>query len=305
VYRILIIEDDPAIRQALKTLLELENYTVDNAGDGVTGIEKAVQWKPHLILLDINLPRKGGFDVCRELRGMNYTNPIIIISSKIDQVDKVLGLELGADDYVTKPFDSRELIARVRANLRNSRDNKSTQEYQKKLCSIFFSDMFGYSEMMNRDEIAAIEILKEHNQILKKAINQNGGKVIEITGDAFLASFDSVSAAVDCACTIQEELLLRNKQENISHKIQVRIGIHLGDVFVFPDNIKGDVLNIASRVQQIAAPGSVYITEAVYDVLRNNKKYILTYKGSHKLKNIERPFELYSAGRVSSLNFVE
>jgi DNA-binding response OmpR family regulator len=304
-YRILVIEDDPAIREALTMLLEQEHYKVEKTGDGISGIEKALQGKPHLILLDINLPGKGGFDVCRELRGMNFTNPIIIISSKIDQLDKVLGLELGADDYVTKPFDSRELIARVRANLRKSTDNQSSGEYQRKLCSIFFSDMFGYSEMMNRDEITAIEILKEHNHILREAINHHGGKVIEITGDAFLASFETVSAAVECGCAVQEELQLRNKPENRTPKIEVRIGIHLGDVFIFPDNIKGDVLNIASRVQQIASPGSVFITDAVYDVMRNNKKYNFEYKGSHKLKNIEKPVELYSAGRISKLNLVE
>jgi DNA-binding response OmpR family regulator len=300
--KILIIEDDPAIQEGLKELLLLEHYSIERAYNGITGLELAKRIKPDLILLDVNLPGKGGYDVCRELRSLHYQNPIIILSSKSEQVDKVLGLEFGADDYITKPFDSRELLARVRANLRkgNRIENISSGEepwYEKKLCTILFSDMRGYSEMMNHDELAALEILREHNSILKRNITESGGKVIEISGDAFLASFEAASSAVEAACSIQEELSIRNISAKKGSKIIVRIGIHLGDVFVFSDNIKGDVLNIAARVQQEAIPGSVFITMNVHDVLRNNKNFFIESRGSYKLKNIDQELELFSVTR--------
>jgi DNA-binding response OmpR family regulator len=299
-FRILVIEDDPAVQEGLKELLTLDNYTVERASDGITGIEKAYKLQPDLILLDINLPGKGGYDVCRELRDSGFRSPIIILSSKSEQIDKVLGLELGADDYITKPFHTRELLARVHANLRkNKREHKTSEaHYDKKLCTIFFSDMYGYSEKMNRDELSALKTLNEHNAILIKNITSSGGEIIEITGDAFLASFDSASSAVECACLIQDEFFHRNSKAQ--EVILVRIGIHLGEVFVFSDNLKGDVLNIASRVQQEALPGTVFVTGSVYDVLRNNNKFKMEYKGSFNLKNIEKKQELYEVSHLKS-----
>jgi DNA-binding response OmpR family regulator len=300
--RILIVEDNLLIQEGLKELLSEEHYYIEQSFDGEDGINKAINLKPDLILLDVNLPGKGGLDVCRELRRMNFKNPIIIISSKSEQLDKIIGLEIGADDYITKPFHNRELIARVHANLRKvNKDHSYDNEpgYQKRLCTIFFSDMKGYSEKMNLDELSALKILSEHNQIMKTSIIRYGGIVVEIIGDAFLARFDSVSSAVECACSIQTELYNRNNSAAENERIIVRIGIHLGEVFVFPDNIKGDVLNITARVQEITLPGSVFVTSSVHDVLKNNTNFNLEYQGKFKLKNIDKPVDIYSALKKS------
>ena len=116
--RILIVEDDPAIRLGLKRSLEFEGFTVDLARDGEEAIQRAFDRKPDLIVLDIMLPRVNGFEVCRTVRKYDSTIPILILSAKGDEGDKVLGLELGADDYITKPFSIRELTARIKAALR-------------------------------------------------------------------------------------------------------------------------------------------------------------------------------------------
>ncbi|MCI0330499.1 MAG: response regulator transcription factor [candidate division Zixibacteria bacterium] len=116
--RILIIEDDAAIRKGLTAALQDEHYEVLTAGDGEEGYQTARREKPDAIILDLMLPKKNGQDVCRELRKEGIFTPILMLTSKKQEMDKVLGLELGADDYVTKPFGIRELLARIKALLR-------------------------------------------------------------------------------------------------------------------------------------------------------------------------------------------
>lgn len=114
---ILVVDDEKPIADILKFNLEKEGYIVTCAYDGSDAVDKAYKIKPDLVLLDIMLPHKDGMEVCREIR-KKYDMPIIMLTAKDSEIDKVLGLELGADDYVTKPFSTRELIARVKANLR-------------------------------------------------------------------------------------------------------------------------------------------------------------------------------------------
>ncbi|WLV24671.1 response regulator YycF [Aciduricibacillus chroicocephali] len=115
--KILVVDDEQPIADILKFNLEKEGYEVLVANDGETAIELAEEERPDLVLLDLMLPGKDGNEVCREIR-KTQTMPIIMLTAKDSEIDKVLGLELGADDYVTKPFSNRELIARVKANLR-------------------------------------------------------------------------------------------------------------------------------------------------------------------------------------------
>jgi len=120
--KILIIEDDKSILTGLTDNLEIEGYKVLSEMDGEKGLNRAIAEKPDLILLDVNLPSKNGFEICKELRQNNINIPIIMLTARIEEVDKVLGLELGADDYVTKPFSIRELMARIKAILRRRND---------------------------------------------------------------------------------------------------------------------------------------------------------------------------------------
>ncbi|WP_314590163.1 response regulator YycF [Paenibacillus terrigena] len=115
--KILVVDDEQPIADILKFNLEKEGYQVICAFDGGAAVELALQEKPDLILLDLMLPVKDGMDVCREVR-QHLQTPIIMLTAKDTEIDKVLGLELGADDYVTKPFSTRELLARVKAHLR-------------------------------------------------------------------------------------------------------------------------------------------------------------------------------------------
>ncbi|KUP09394.1 PhoP family transcriptional regulator [Bacillus coahuilensis m2-6] len=115
--KILVVDDEKPIADILQFNLKKEGYTVYCAYDGEEAIKMAEEVQPDMILLDIMLPKRDGMEVCRELR-KKYEMPIIMLTAKDSEIDKVLGLELGADDYVTKPFSTRELVARVKANLR-------------------------------------------------------------------------------------------------------------------------------------------------------------------------------------------
>ena len=119
-YHILLIEDDPALAQTLKHGLEWEGYEITWKSTGAEGAACARQHHPHLILLDIRLPDGSGFDFCRQMRQDGLRQPILVITVEREETDKVLGLEMGADDYITKPFSLRELISRVRAQLRRA-----------------------------------------------------------------------------------------------------------------------------------------------------------------------------------------
>lgn len=118
--KILIIEDEPSMVLGIRDSLEYEGYEVSAARDGEEGLKKAGAVKPDLILLDVMLPLMSGIDVCRALRNKGIEAPIIMLTARSQEIDKVVGLEVGADDYVTKPFSINELLARIRAHLRRA-----------------------------------------------------------------------------------------------------------------------------------------------------------------------------------------
>jgi DNA-binding response OmpR family regulator len=126
--KILIIEDDPAISKGLTISLQAEHYSILSAGSGEKGFQLAQQENIDLIILDLMLPSKNGEEICRELRKKGVKTPILILSSRSEEIDKVLLLEMGADDYMTKPFGIRELQARVRALLRRGSELRSKVE---------------------------------------------------------------------------------------------------------------------------------------------------------------------------------
>jgi two-component system alkaline phosphatase synthesis response regulator PhoP len=127
--RVLVVDDEPEIVRGLSDNLTFEGYQVLAAGDGVSALALAAREAPDLILLDIMMPPPNGWDVCRELRRRGIDVPIIMLSARGEEVDRVLGLELGADDYITKPFSLRELLARVRAVLRRPGPRRKAEEF--------------------------------------------------------------------------------------------------------------------------------------------------------------------------------
>lgn len=300
--KILVIEDDPAIQKGIKELLKLESYNTLLCSDGKEGLETALNENPDLVLLDISLPSMNGFDICRKLRERHFRNPVIMLTSRSEQIDKILGLELGANDYVTKPFDSRELIARIHSQLRNKEINeeKTLKEISsgndsstRKLLVIMFTDIKDYSKIMGINENLAFKLLDIHNEILCETVALFGGKIKEVIGDASVVSFDSALECVECACEIQKKFCEYNKSAPSEEAIEIRIGIHLGDVIEYEDKILGDAVNIAARIQENSVPGGVTMSESVYSAIKNKVNFNIIFTGEKSFKNIKEPVNIY------------
>jgi two-component system alkaline phosphatase synthesis response regulator PhoP len=172
--KILIIEDEESIRTVLEDDFRLENYEVIVASDGIEGLAKAGIPDVDLIILDIMLPGMNGFDICKKLRNQGVRTPVIMLTAKGQEIDRVVGLEIGADDYVTKPFSPRELQARVKAILRRMEtepDNKSENLYRSGGLEVNFRQ---YECRKNGKAVS----LTNHEFELLKYLIQNRGNVI-------------------------------------------------------------------------------------------------------------------------------
>jgi two-component system, OmpR family, alkaline phosphatase synthesis response regulator PhoP len=157
---ILIIEDEPAISMAIKDELEFDGFQVRVAKDGSAGLDSVIQSPPHLVILDLMMPGKNGFEVCREIRQRGLNTPVIILTARGQEADKIRGLELGADDYITKPFSLAELIARIRAVLRRTDPEQSSDVIQ---CRTITIDLKRHQVLK---ENVAVELTDKEFQIL-------------------------------------------------------------------------------------------------------------------------------------------
>lgn len=169
----------------------------------------------------------------------------------------------------------------------------NNKQRERKLAAIMFTDMVGYSALAQDDETLSLVLLEEHRVILRQIFPIHGGKEIETIGDAFLVEFSSALDAVNCAIDIQRELWERNKYEPIEEHINIRIGIHIGDVVHKDGNILGDGVNIAARIEPLARSCGICVSEDVARQVQNKIDYPLRKLDSKHLKNIQTPVEIY------------
>lgn len=166
--KILVIEDDSAVQRSLVLNLELEKYKVLTADNGEQGLEAIDNEQPDLIILDVMMPVKDGLQTCKELREKGISTPVILLTARNDEVDKVLGLDLGADDYLAKPFGMRELIARVKAILR--RTNKTDE-----INSIEFSDVVvDFKAYQAKRDEKPLELSAREYRLLRYLVSKKG-----------------------------------------------------------------------------------------------------------------------------------
>ena len=178
-HKILIVEDEEIIRLGLQDNFELENYIVETAADGEEAIAKADSFLPHLVILDLMIPKKSGFEVCRVIRKKHPECFIIMLTAKTEETSKVAGLEMGADDYVTKPFSILELLARVKAFLRRADTASQASVPAANQDSIDFSGIhLDFKKYEATKNCAALEMSAREFQILKYFWQHRGEVVL-------------------------------------------------------------------------------------------------------------------------------
>ncbi|MEO9965442.1 MAG: response regulator transcription factor [Reichenbachiella sp.] len=169
--KILVVDDEPAMRDGLADNLKFEGYEVDLAENGEMALDRLKENSYDLVVLDVMMPEMSGFDVCKQLRIEGNDVPVILLTAKGEEIDRVLGLELGADDYITKPFSLRELIARVKAILRRSQTISTTNDQHYEIIGLLEIDFKNYVAKKGQEEIKlshrefeVLQFLKEHRQ---------------------------------------------------------------------------------------------------------------------------------------------
>lgn len=164
---------------------------------------------------------------------------------------------------------------------------------RRKLSAILMVDVSGFSRMMGRDEERTTALIREFHDRTRDLVQAHDGRVVDTAGDSVFGDFDSVVNAVRCARAVQETQTATNANREPAERIETRIGVHLGDVIVQDYNVYGDGVNIAARLQSVAAPGSIFVSEAVYQQVHNKLDMTFEDLGVRELKNIEHPIRLY------------
>lgn len=220
---ILIAEDDPNIRLGLVATLESEGYAVTAAADGAQALKLFPQEKFDLIILDVMMPKASGYDVCRELRARGAREPVLFLTAKGEEIDKVVGLKLGADDYVTKPFGVHELLARVEALLRRSRAAGDRKEAE--LAAVF---RFGAAEIDRRKFTTSVagrsESLTARELKLAEVFVAHPGEVL--TRDALLNAVWGVGYYGTTRTLDQHVAQLRKKVEAVPDEPRAILTVH-------------------------------------------------------------------------------
>jgi class 3 adenylate cyclase len=247
---------------------------------------------PALVLLDVHLPGEDGFALVRRLREKSSRIGIIMVTSAADTVDRVVGLETGADDYVTKPFEPRELLARVKSVLRRGGLERETG-LARRIAAIFAADVAGYSRLVGDDEEGTLARLRAlRRDLVDPEIGAHRGRIVNTTGDGLLAEFASVVDAVRCAVTVQRSMATATAGPP-ERRIEFRVGINVGDVLADDDDILGDSVNIAARLEGIAEPGGICLSAAAYEQVRGKLEIAVADMGEQDLKNIARSLRTY------------
>ncbi len=299
--RVLLVDDDEKLRKLLQEYLEGYGFRVMALPDGSLAMEAIKHESPDVVILDIMLPGRDGLDILREIRS-GHDLPVIMLTAKGDDADRIVGLELGADDYVPKPFNPRELLARIKAvtrrfSLQEKRKDSETEididRLQRQLKAILSADVKDYSRLMTEDELWTIKTINRFCGLISSRVQRYSGRVVDSPGDNILAEFGSVVNAVECAMAIQEDLGVRNNLFPENRRMEYRIGVNLGDVVIERGRIYGDGVNIAARIENLSDPGGISISGTVYDQIENRLSLEYEFIGERLVKNIRKPVRVY------------
>ena len=215
------------------------------------------------------------------------------------------------DKYVSRRTGSRiSMIKPVAlAGVPDERQKRAEQEQParvgRRLAAIVAADVAGYSRLMGLDEVGTARTLREHRAVTDALVAKHGGRLVKSTGDGVLLEFPSVVDAVECAVAVQAVMAERNEGVPVDRRMLFRIGINLGDILIEGDDILGDGVNVAARLEGIAEPGGICISSSAYDQVRGKVAVEFTDLGEQNLKNIARPVRAYAVGRDDASTLIE
>jgi len=301
---VLLIDDDPEFRDSVARLLR----TVGTETRQFSSVSDFFQAEPPdgptCLVLDVRMPGRSGLHLQRELAAAKRELPIIFITAHADVPMTVQAMKGGAIEFLTKPFRDQDLLDAVEAGLARDRARResdkslrdgadATGARNRKLAAILHADVVDFSRLMGKDETGTHRALGELRCAVDPLIASHGGRIVSTAGDSLLADFSSVVDALNCAIEMQLAARAINDLLPPDRRLELRIGVNLGDVIVDGRDIFGDGVNIAARLQALARPGTVCISRSVYEQVRN--KLDLNYHplGSHRVKNIAEPIRAY------------
>jgi len=289
---IVVVEDEATQRQLLADYLTGQNFRVSAIDSGAALHRLVERDVPALVMLDVGLPGEDGFALARWLREKSGRVGIIMVTSAADTVDRVVGLETGADDYVTKPFEPRELLARVKSVLRRGAHDREAVP-ARRIVAILAADVAGYSRLVGDDEEGTLARLRTlRRELIDPEIAAHRGRLVHVAGDGLLIEFASTIDAVRCAVAVQRSMAATAAGPP-EQRIQYRVGLHVGDVLADGDDILGDSVNIAARLEGIAEPGGICLSAAAYEQIRGKLEIAVADMGEQDLKNIARSLHTY------------
>lgn len=293
--KILVVEDEPSIALLLKDDLALEGYEVLLARDGEEGLRMGLEAQPDVVVLDVMLPKKSGFEVCRQLKAQRKDLQIILLTAKGQESDKIAGFDMGADDYVTKPFSVLELLARIKVALRNSQRHQQAKE-GKRVVALVMTDVIGYTRISaSLSQRDLMDVMKAHHTILETASKFHGGRVVNTVADSSVLVFESVTAALEAALQIQRDHRSANLRDSRPERhLGLHVAVHLGEVTIGGQGreVYGDAVNVAARAAKLTGADAVCVTEAARLAFPQVNEGLVDL-GPQALKGVDAAVHLY------------
>jgi class 3 adenylate cyclase/CheY-like chemotaxis protein len=317
----IIIDDEVHCVDTLSILLSdycPEVEIMEKCMSAKKGLEAIERLKPELVFLDIEMPVMNGFELLEQFKQIPFS---VIFTTSYDQY-AIKAIRFSALDYLLKPIDPKELIAAVHkvqlqkappsadqlkmlmdhiqgkedevakltAILKNnaSLQNPSlSQSQQRRLAAILFTDIVGYTAVMQQSEVQALTIIRRYTVVLKQAVEQHGGEILNDYGDGSLCVFSSASEAMRCALEMQIQL-------QAEPAVPLRVGLHIGEILFEKGKILGDGVNIASRIQSIGNGNSVLFSEEMHDKIKNNDEFKSVLVGRINFKNVDKAVTVFA-----------
>lgn len=299
---ILIVDDDADLRSTLEEYFTHQGFSVLEAGDAQTGRNISDTQSIDIALIDLHLPGENGLSLCQYLQEEKYL-PVIMLTGDIDPVERVIGLEVGADDFISKPFELREVLARTRSVLRRARINESQPpsanpiealllrslsdgRTERLLLAIMFCDIVNSTgQAAHLGDGVWTEKLSNFETVSREIISASPGLPVKWMGDGLLAVFTTPGRALRAAAIMHEQCKTQG--------LQLRIGVHCGECERQGEDLAGIAVHISSRVMTEAGPGQTLVTSTVREVMTGGDFEFSEY-GIRTLKGINESWQLFS-----------